>query len=256
MKKKNQFTYWENRHIEHVKNHVAKAVMQYGLIDNGDKVMAAVSGGKDSLVLLSALAAFRKFKKIDFHLEAIHIDVGDVPYEADRDFLTNYCHDLNIPFHFKEIEAGIENRGKKAPCFVCSWHRRKFLFEFTKQQGFQKLAMGHHMDDAVETLLMNMSYHGHISSLPVKLSMFDGALYLIRPLLLLTDKDTLKFAQISQFPKLNTECPYADTTKRTTARKLIETLQEIHPKARQNIFNSMTRIDNEYLPEGGGLHYE
>lgn len=251
MKKEAQFTYWDNRHIEHVKNHVAKAIMQYGLINQGDKVMVAVSGGKDSLVLLSALAAFRKFKKVDFHLEAIHIDVEDVPYEADKDFLTGYCNHLDVPFHFKQIEADIEHRGKKAPCFVCSWHRRKYLFEFTKKQGFQKLALGHHMDDAVETLLMNMAYHGHTSSLPSKLKMFNGALYLIRPLILLTDKETRKFADIMQFPELLTECPYADTTKRTTARQLIEALQDIHPKARQNIFKSMSQIDYEYLPEGG-----
>ena len=251
MKKETQFTYWENRHIEYVKNRVAKAIMEFGLIDQGDKVMVAVSGGKDSLVLLSALAAFRKYQKIDFHLEAIHIEVEDVPYEADRDFLQHYTESLDVPFHFIEIKADIENRGKKAPCFVCSWHRRKKLFEFTKENGFQKLALGHHMDDAVETLLMNMAYHGHISSLPARLKMFNGALHLIRPLILLTDKDTRRFANMMQFPELLTDCPYADTTKRTTARKLIETLQEIHPKARQNIFRSMVNIDEEYLPEGG-----
>ncbi|MBN2615180.1 MAG: adenine nucleotide alpha hydrolase family protein [Bacteroidales bacterium] len=253
MKQEAPFTYWENRHIEHVKNQVAKAVMQYGLIDNDDHIMVAVSGGKDSLVLLSALAAFRKFNKVDFHLEAIHIDVEDVPYRADRDFLTHYCQSLDIPFHFKQIEADLEHRGKKAPCFVCSWHRRKFLFEFTKKRGFQKLALGHHMDDAVETLLMNMAYHGHVSSLPAKLKMFNGALHLIRPLMLLTDKDTRKYAEIMQFPELLTECPYADATKRTTARKLIETLQDIHPKATHNIFNSLSQIDHEYLPEGGQI---
>jgi tRNA(Ile)-lysidine synthase TilS/MesJ len=99
--------------------------------------------------------------------------------------------------------------------------------------------------------MMNMAYHGHISSLPAKLKMFNGALHLIRPLILLTDKDTRRFADIMQFPELLNDCPYADTTKRTTARKLIETLQEIHPKARQNIFRSMVNIDEEYLPEGG-----
>ncbi len=226
----------------------AKAINQYQMIEDGDKVLAAVSGGKDSLVMLQALAAFKKFKTIDFDLEAIHIDVGDVGYLVDRDFLEEYARKLELKIHFKTIEAGLEERGKKAPCFVCSWHRRKTLFEFAKSNGFKKLAMGHHMDDAVETLLLNMAYHGHISSLPGKLKMFDGAMYLIRPLILLTDKDTREFASIHHFTKLKQTCPFEDVTKRTTARKLAEQLEAIHPKAKFNLFNSMGNIDEEYLP--------
>ncbi len=242
-------SHWQKRHIEHVKNHLAKGVMDFDMISDGDKVLAAVSGGKDSLVMLDALAAFRKFKKVSFHLEAIHIAVEDVPYEVDRTFLKRFTEELQIPLHFITIHAGIEGRGKKAPCFVCSWHRRKTLFEFAKTHGFQKLALGHHRDDAVETLLINMAYHGHISSLPGKLSMFGGRMELIRPLLLLTDKDTREYAAIKQFPMLVEECPYANLTKRTTARKLMEALNEIHPKAVANIFNAMQQIDTEYLPK-------
>ncbi len=226
----------------------AKAINQYKMISNGDKVLAAVSGGKDSLVMLEALAAFKKFKTIDFQLEAIHIDVEDVGYLADSEFLKDYANSLNVKMHFETIEAGLEERGKKAPCFVCSWHRRKTLFEFAKSNDFKKLAMGHHLDDAVETLMINMAYHGHISSLPGKLKMFNGAMYLIRPLILLTDKDTREFANIRDFTKLKQPCPFEDVTKRTTARNLIEQLEAIHPKAKFNLFNAMGNIDEEYLP--------
>jgi len=226
----------------------AKAINQYTMIENGDKVLVAVSGGKDSLVLMEALAAFKKFKTIQFSLEAIHIDVEDVGYLADETFLKEYANNLGIKMHFKTIKAGIEDRGKKAPCFVCSWHRRKTLFNFAKNNGFKKLALGHHLDDAVETLMINMAYHGHISSLPGKLKMFDGAMYLIRPLILLTDRDTREFANIRNFAKLKQSCPFEDTTKRATARKLIDELTAIHPKAKFNLFNSMQNIDQEYLP--------
>ena len=94
-----------------------------------------------------------------------------------------------------------------------------------------------------------MAYHGHISSLPGKLRMFGGRMQLIRPLLLLTDKDTRKYADIREFPKLVKECPYADQTKRTIARKLLEELESIHPKAAANIFQAMQNIDTEYLPQ-------
>lgn len=249
MKTAGDLSYWQNRHIEHVKNQVAKAVMEFNMISDGDNVLAAVSGGKDSLMMLDALAAFRKFKKVSFHLEAIHIAVEDVPYQVDRKWLGGMANNLQIPLHFVTINAGIESRGKKAPCFVCSWHRRKALFEFAKENSFQKLALGHHRDDAVETLLINMAYHGHISSLPGKLSMFGGRMKLIRPLLLLTDKDAREYAGIKQFPKLVSECPFAGQTNRTTARKLMVALQEIHPKAVGNIFNAMQQIDEEYLPK-------
>ncbi len=226
----------------------AKAINHYHMIEEGDKVLVAVSGGKDSLVMLEALAGFKKFKTIDFSMEAIHIDVDDVGYLVDDDFLKEYSVGLGVKMHFKTIKAGLESRGKKAPCFVCSWHRRKTLFEYAKSNGFKKLAMGHHLDDAVETLMINMAYHGHISSLPGKLKMFDGTMYLIRPLILLTDKDTREYARIRDFIKLKQPCPFEDLTKRTTARKLIEQLEAIHPKAKFNLFNAMGNIDEEYLP--------
>ena len=243
-----ELSQYQKRHIEFVNNKVAKAVMDYGLIDNGDKVLVAVSGGKDSLVLLDALATFRKYKLVDYYVEAIHIDVEDVPFEINKELLVDMCTTLGVKINFVGIESDMENRGRKAPCFVCSWHRRKALFSYAKEHGFKKLALGHHMDDAVETLLINMAYHGNISSLPAKLSMFDGVINLIRPLILLTDKDTREFANIRKFPEQTESCPYEDTTNRTTARELIKQLEAIHPKAAQNLFRSMGNIDEEYLP--------
>jgi tRNA(Ile)-lysidine synthase TilS/MesJ len=218
------------------------------MIEDGDKVLVAVSGGKDSLVLLESLAAFIKYKKIDFSIDAIHIDVEDVGYLVDRDFLKYHSKNLGVKMHFVTIKADVEKRGKKAPCFVCSWHRRKTMFEFAKSNGYKKLAMGHHLDDAVETLLINMAYHGHVSSLPGKLKMFNGEMYLIRPLILLTDKETREYARIRKFAELKQPCPFENETKRTTARNILKELENIHPKAKYNIFNSLSNIDEEYLP--------
>ena len=235
------------RHIEHVKNYLAKAVQQYKMIEDGDKVLVALSGGKDSLVLVDALSSYQKYSPIQFQMEALHINITDVPYAVDKDFLDGFCNQLGVPVHYIDLEAGLENRGKKAPCFVCSWHRRKALFTFAKSNCFNKLALGHHMDDAVETLVINMAYHANISSLPGKLSMFNGALELIRPLILLTDSDTKAFAKIKAYQPLKSSCPHEDLTRRTTARNLIKSMQVLHPKAKTNLFNSMNNIDHEYL---------
>ncbi len=239
---------FQTRHLEHVKNFVAKAVNDYKMIAPGDRVLAAISGGKDSLVMLETLSVLRRFNSFDYELEALHIDVADVPYQVDLEKLQELSEQLSVKMHVIQIEADLENRGKKAPCFVCSWHRRKALFEFARENRFKKLALGHHMDDAVETLLINMAYHGNISSIPGKLSIFDGVLHTIRPLILLTNKDTAEFSRIRSYPKLTTECPFGDETFRKTARDLITELKVLHPKAKWNLFNSMGNIDEEHLP--------
>lgn len=245
---KNELTKYQKRHIQYVKNKVAKALTDYKMISKGDRVLVAVSGGKDSLVLLETLSTFKKYSNLEYEIEALHIDVTDVPYQVDSDFLQEYSKELDVKIHIEQVEAKIENRGKKRHCFVCSWHRRKTLFTFAEEHGFQKLALGHHLDDAVETLLINMAYHGNISSIPGKLSMFDGKLNLIRPLILLTNKDTSEFARIRNYPSLKEACPHEDKTKRSLASDFIKQLEAFHPKARTNFFNSMGNIDEQYLP--------
>jgi tRNA(Ile)-lysidine synthase TilS/MesJ len=248
MGKNKEYSKHQIKHIEFVKNKLAKAVFDYKMISDNDRVLVAVSGGKDSLVLLEALSLFRKYNFIKFHLEAIHINVEDVAYEVNREELTYLCEKLDVKINFTEIKSGIENKGNKSACFVCSWHRRKALFTFANENGFNKLALGHHMDDAVETLLINMTYHGNISSLPGSLSMFKGKLVVIRPLILLGNKDTAEFANIRKYPQLKAECPFENKTRRTTARNLLKQMEIIHPKVRQNIFKSLSNMDMEYLP--------
>lgn len=239
---------YQTKHIEYVKNKVAKALMDYQMVARGERVLVAVSGGKDSLVMLESLAAVRDFHFTNYDIEALHIDVNDVPYAVDRGFLSNFADQLEVKMNFINIDSGIDDSKKKSPCFVCSWHRRKALFTYAVENNFQKLALGHHMDDAVETLLINMAYHGNISSMPGKLSMFEESITVIRPLILLTNKDTAEFANIRKYPKLKTPCPYEEQTQRETARQLVQQLEKLHPKARKNLFYSMGNIDVDYLP--------
>ncbi len=222
---KTKLSKYQIKHIQYVNNRVAKASSDFELIGKGDKILVAISGGKDSFVLLESLATLRKYHFMDFDIEAIHINVNDVSYNTDTEYLNALCNSLNVKLHIVNIDSGIEDNNGKSPCFICSWHRRKALFIFAEENNFKKLALGHHMDDAVETLLINMAYHANISSLPARLSMFDGKIVIIRPLILVSNKETQEYANIMDYKKQLEVCPYEDKTRRATARNLIDNLK-------------------------------
>lgn len=218
------------------------------MIGANDKIMVAVSGGKDSLSLLEILSSRRKALPISYELHAAHIITEDVPYQIDVAWLQTFCEALDVTLHLVKTRANLETAGKKKPCFACSRNRRKELFQLTHSLGIKKLAFGHHLDDAVETLVMNMAQHANISSIPASLSMFEDKLQVIRPLILLTNAEMKQYADLMGFQSLKRECPYEDHTIRQKAREIVEQMTSINPKARINIFNSMKKIDFEYLP--------
>ncbi len=224
-------------------------MQEYNMIGHGDRVLLGLSGGKDSMILLETLADRKKHLRFDFDLEAVHVSAVNIGYEMDTGYLLEFCKDLNVKLHLEEIEVDLEVDSKKAPCFVCSWNRRKRIFEMTKELDFNKVALGHHKDDAIQTFLMNMIYNGKLSSIPPNLSMFDGRIRMIRPLLFIPEVELTEYAFLRDFQKLEKSCPYYGTTKRETMRQLIEQLDDLYPKARRNIFSAMNNIHEEYLPK-------
>lgn len=238
----------ETLFIEKIRHTAGKAINQHGMIGQDDTVMVAVSGGKDSLSLLEILSVRRKYLPIKYHLHAAHVLTEDVPYQIDLDFLKAFCKDLDVTLHLIHTKANLQRSGKKKPCFVCSWNRRKELFKLTHELGIRKLAFGHHLDDAVETLLINMAQHANISSIPASLEMFDGKLQVIRPLIFLTDQEMKRYADLLGFPSLKKLCPYEDTTMRQRSRELLDQFDLLNKKARINLFNAMGNIDAAYLP--------
>lgn len=167
--------------LEKLEGKVNKTIFGYNLIENGDRVMVGLSGGKDSYSLLDLLISRRKALPIDFQLHACHVMAADMNYRADIDYMKKNCAKNNVTFHLKEITVEYNPNDRKPACFICSWKRRKMLFRATRENGCNKLALGHHLDDAIETLLMNMINHSSISSIPPNLSMFNGDIKLIRP---------------------------------------------------------------------------
>ncbi len=224
-----------------------KTILDHHMLEDGDKVLAGLSGGKDSLILVEILSD--RIRSLPFKVEmaAIHVTVGDIGYEINTDYLNNFCQDLGIGFIHKLVNAN-PDATKKSTCFVCSWHRRKAIFNESREKGYNKLAFGHHRDDALETFMMNLLYHGSISALPYSLSMFEGRVKLIRPLLDIWENDLEEYAGLRGFMKEEKRCPFDTETKRRYTREVIEKLAADYPKSKINMFKALDNIYGEYLP--------
>jgi tRNA(Ile)-lysidine synthase TilS/MesJ len=218
------------------------------MIEEGDHVLVGLSGGKDSMILLEALAERLRAMPFDFTLSAAHIEAAGIGYEIEREKLADFCKDLKVALYYRTIKPDLEQDPSKAACFVCSWHRRKELFRLTRELECNKLALGHHRNDAIETLLMNMIYHGSISSLPYSLTMFEGRMKLIRPMMDLEEGMLDEYAQLNQLVKVEKTCPHEDQTQRESIRKLLRDIEGIHGQGPFNIFKSANKIFEEYLP--------
>ncbi|MFO7668538.1 MAG: tRNA 2-thiocytidine biosynthesis TtcA family protein [Bacteroidales bacterium] len=227
---------------------VGITMRDHALIVEGDRLLVGLSGGKDSMIMLQVLVQRRAMLPFDFVIEAAHVEATGIGYRIDREKLTAFCQSLEVPLHYHTIEPDLEKDPSKSICFVCSWHRRKILFDLTRELNFNKLALGHHRYDAVETLLMNMIFHGSISSLPYTLDMFDGRVQLIRPLMDLDERMLIDYAGLNDLLKIEKSCPHENNTRRKEIRKLISMVEELHPQGPINIFNSMHKIFKEYLP--------
>ncbi len=239
----------EAKHIKKIFKKTGKIIYDYELLKPNDKVLVALSGGKDSLILLESLAERKKSLPFNIELIAVHIHIDNIGYQTNLKFLTEFCNSINVPFHVDHFDIDLEKDKKKSTCFICSWNRRKRIFELTKELNCNKLAFGHHMDDALETLFMNMMYHGSISSLPQKFFMFEGRVEVIRPLLNITEEELVKFAEIRDYPKDLKSCPHEDKTKRKKTREIIELMQGSYNRSKLNIFRAMDNIYEEYLPK-------
>ena len=226
-----------------------KTILEHKLIEPGDRILVGLSGGKDSFALLEILKERKKSLPFHFEIFATHVKVIDSGYVANEAFLNDFCGELEVPFYVEEIQAGIHESSGKAPCFLCSWHRRKKIFELTRRLNCNKLSFGHHRDDALETFFINLIYHGSISSLPYKLKMFDGRVHLIRPLLDISEKEIYEYSMLRNYSLPHKSCSFEDESKRKYVREVIVSLNRNYEKSRINMFHAMSNIYQEYLPD-------
>ena len=229
----------------YISKRVGRAIMDYQMLSEGDKIVVAVSGGKDSLTLLRILNDRRKFVPIKYELLAVHIDMG-YPCHHPK-ILAEYFKKRGIKYHIEKIDILQGKSRKDISCFWCSWNRRKALFEVADRFGCTKVALGHHKDDIIETTLMNMFFHGEISSMSPKQELFKGKIILIRPLAYVEEDMIVRFAKLVDFPQHRCACPNSITSNRTKIASIIQDLKRVCPDVKTNIFRSVKRIKKDYL---------
>ncbi len=244
MKKNSQ----EYRLMKRLNRRLTQGIKRYNLIEDGDHILLAVSGGKDSLALVELLAERAKVFSPKFSLSAAHVVMENISYETDHSYIDEFIASFAIPFYIRTTSFDASTDSRKSPCFLCSWSRRKELFDLAKELGCNKIALGHHMDDILVTLLMNMTFQGSFSTMPPLLQMDKFDMEIIRPLCLIEEPDLIELAAIRGYKKQIKNCPYEKDTHRTDLTKIFETLQEISPEARYSLWNSMTNIQKDLLP--------
>ena len=227
----------------------AKGVVNYRLIEDDDRILVGLSGGKDSLALLELLARRSKVHKPKFSVVAVHVSMSNIPYQADLEYLKQYAQGLGVEFVHYETSFDPSTDTRKSPCFLCSWNRRKALFTVAKEQGCNKIALGHHMDDILETLLMNLTFQGAFSTMPPKLVMKKFDMTIIRPMCLVHESDLEELAALHAFKKQIKNCPYETQSNRTDMKGVLKQLEALNPEARYSLWGSMTIVQEEILPD-------
>ena len=226
-----------------------RCIDDYHMIEAGDRIAVGVSGGKDSLTLLTVLAALRAYYPKPFELEALSIDMGlggmdFAPVEA-------LCRKLDVPFTLRHTEIGkiiFDYRKEKNPCSMCAKMRRGALNDLISEHGFNKVALGHHFDDAVETMLMSLLYEGRIGCFEPVTYLSRTGVTQIRPMLYVGEQAIEHFAARMQLPVVHNTCPADKHTKRQEVKELIVTLQAQYPDLKTKIFGAMQRLP---LPKWG-----
>lgn len=240
-------------HKKHILSYTRRAIDDYQMIKPNDKIAVGVSAGKDSLALLCAMAALKRFYPIPFDLMAITVDMG---FEGGTDFspIAKLCEDLDVPYKVVPSEIAkiiFEVRKEPNPCSLCAKLRRGALHNAAKAEGCTSVALGHHFDDAVETFMLNLFYEGRIGCFQPVTYLSRVGLYVIRPLLYAPEKEVAAFAKEADLPVVPSACPANENTQREEMKRLLAQLERNNKGLRYRIFGAMQRgeIDGFHVPE-------
>ncbi len=220
------------------------AMERYNMIEEGDVIAVGVSGGKDSLALLYALAEMRRFYPVKYEVKAITADMSFFGKKTDFSEITALCESLGVEHIIRETELYhiiFETRKEKNPCSLCARMRRGILHDMTKEEGCTKLALGHHMDDAAETFMMNLLSGGRIESFRPVTYLSRKDLTMIRPMILATEKEVLSAARKTALPTVESPCPMDKTSNRNEMKELLAELEKKYPSLKEKIIGGLQK---------------
>lgn len=230
----------------YISKRVGKAMTDYDMLCDGDRIIVAVSGGKDSLTMLRVLEDRRRFVPIKYELLAVYVDSG-YPRSHARS-LKNYFEKIGVAYHIEKIDIFKDKKSKNdINCFWCAWNRRKALFEVADRLGYKKVAFGHHKDDIAQTIMLNLFFHGETSSMCPKQELFGGKITILRPLAYVEEKMIKRFVKESRLPVKQYVCDKADGSQRAEMARIIRKIERFCPEIKTNILRSVRRVKKDYL---------
>jgi tRNA 2-thiocytidine biosynthesis protein TtcA len=238
------------RLFHHLKKWLEMAAMDYKMIEEGDRVLVGVSGGADSLALLDLLNT-PMVHVPSFSLVAAHIDPGFDESYTGYEKLKGHLQDGGYDHVMEKTDNGPLSHSdfnRKNPCFLCSRLRRKRLFEIAAEKGCKKIALGHHRDDIIETLLINMFYGREISTMVPDQSIFGGRLHIIRPFAYIREKLLKKYANERNFPVIENTCPSSKLSRRLYIKGLLKEMEKENKDIYNNIWKAMKHVKPDYIP--------
>ena len=241
-----------NKLQKHLRHQVGKAIADYTMIEAKDKVMVCLSGGKDSYAMLDILLRLQKTAPINFELVAVNMDQRQPGFP--REVIPGYLETLGVPYHIIEkdtysVVKSVIPEGKTT-CGLCSRLRRGTLYGFAEEIGATKIALGHHKDDIVETLFLNLFHGGRLKAMPPKLRADDGRNILIRPLAYCREKDLIKLAEYKKFPIIPCNlCGSQENLQRQSIKQMLQQWDREFPGRTETIFSALTRVSPSQLAD-------
>lgn len=248
-----------NRLRGRLEHQVGKAIGDFNMIEDGDSVLVCLSGGKDSYTLLDILLALRKRAPIDFRIVAMNLDQKQPGFPAD--VLPNYLKRLGIEYHIETQDTYSTVKEKipegKTTCSLCSRLRRGIIYRVARELGTHKIALGHHRDDMIETLFLNMFFGGKLKAMPPKLITDTGDHIVIRPLAYCSEKDIARFARSMDFPIIPCNlCGSQENLQRQNIKEMLRDWERQYPGRSQTIFTAMQNIVPSHLLDSNQFDFK
>jgi tRNA 2-thiocytidine biosynthesis protein TtcA len=244
----------EEKQYKRIKNSVGRAIADFGLIEDGDRIAVAVSGGKDSYTLLHLLEALRKRAPIKYEILAINIDSGYPGYRAD--IIEDHLARHGFAFHMEKTGHFDIIREKRRPgssyCSICARLKRGVLYTLAQRFNCNKLALGHHMDDFVETLLLNQFFVGSLKAMAAKMLADNGETTVIRPLVYVEEREIVSYSLANGYPVVCCRCPVCGVAdmQRKKMKELLATLEKENPSVKRSMLRALANVQPRYLLDG------